>query len=764
MITQVILNKGVRWIAPADASHQLGGARMENASFLLNFTVSSLPEAASPILLSAHSRYRLFVNGSLVEIGPCKGDMLQQYIDPIDILPYLRCGENQLLVQVRSYPLRECRRGGQKGPDWAVPRGCGPCMVLQGEICGITLSTGIANWRYRMTEETEPVRDSIAHWLGYTEKVLGDRMLSPEDLPETGWEAAVPSFEPNSDPFGILPVFPLHLRSIPSILQNRVEFQKVTPSVFVDGSWTVPPHSHQIVCLDAGEIDTGLLNLPVSGGKGSCIRLCYSEAYFHKQNGQTCKKRRDDQSGMIWGREDVFYPQGNQQCYQPFWFRTFRYLQLTVETQDEALTILQPDYRRVGYPLKAETYPQVKEEWLRKIWQMSLRTLQRCMHETYEDCPYYEQMQYTMDTRLQILFTYAVSHDTAMARKTLWDYHSSILPNGALQSRYPCAEPQVIPVFSLHWIFMLWDYYWETADLSTVREYLGTMDRVLHYFRMKKSDGLAANLGYWEMVDWTDAWKDNRGVPHACPGPSTIQNFQYAYALQRAAELAGAIGFHDLASSYRQEAEEICTILDQRCFDPERGLYREGPSLEEYTQHAQVWAVLCGVGDAAFRRALMVRVMTQPLIPCSFPLQFYLFRALEIAGLYEYTEKLWQLWKNLLPQGLTTIPEKPGETRSDCHAWGSLLLYEFPHKMLGVTPAEPGWKKVRIQPLGLFLKQAAGKVALPGGYATVDWHVEDGNFQMKVKCTHRGEVVLPDGQRLELLPDEEQSFACKLRQ
>ena len=76
-------------------------------------------------------------------------------------------------------------------------------------------------------------------------------------------------------------------------------------------------------------------------------------------------------------------------------------------------------------------------DWADQLWRISLRTLNRCMHETYEDCPYYEQLQYIMDTRLEMLFTYAVGGDTRMARRTLWDFHCSQLPDGMLQSRYP---------------------------------------------------------------------------------------------------------------------------------------------------------------------------------------------------------------------------------------------------------------------------------------------------------------------------------------
>ena len=44
----------------------------------------------SVIKITADSRYKLFVNGSLVEVGPCKGDQQVWYFDKIDITKFLK--------------------------------------------------------------------------------------------------------------------------------------------------------------------------------------------------------------------------------------------------------------------------------------------------------------------------------------------------------------------------------------------------------------------------------------------------------------------------------------------------------------------------------------------------------------------------------------------------------------------------------------------------------------------------------------------------
>ena len=99
------------------------------------------------------------------------------------------------------------------------------------------------------------------------------------------------------------------------------------------------------------------------------------------------------------------------------------------------------------------------------FWDIGLRTQRACAHETYEDCPYYEQLQYGGDTQAQMLYTYAVSGRTCLPRQAIRFFHRSQLPEGLPQSRYPSRPTQVIPYWSLHYLFMLYDWYMYTGDV-----------------------------------------------------------------------------------------------------------------------------------------------------------------------------------------------------------------------------------------------------------------------------------------------------------
>ena len=295
-----------------------------------------------------------------------------------------------------------------------------------------------------------------------------------------------------------------------------------------------------------------------------------------------------------------------------------------------------PQLLKTGYPLRPESEISSTAEWVQPIYEMCVRTLQDCMMETYMDCPFWEQMQYPMDTRLQALFTYVCSTDTKLARKALQDFHDSILPMGLVQGRAPSNPLQVISTFSLYYIFMLLEYYQRTGDLKVLKLYRSDVDGILEYYDGKiGTSGLVENLGYWEFIDWQESWEKTCGRPVAAEeGPSTIINLMYGLALLKGAKIAEITGREGLAEEYRKRQKKIAEKVQKLCWDEERGLYREGPSYRQFSQHAQSWAVLNGLLKGEKARAVMEKTFREPdVLRCYFSTCYELFRACELAGL-----------------------------------------------------------------------------------------------------------------------------------
>ena len=113
----------------------------------------------------------------------------------------------------------------------------------------------------------------------------------------------------------------------------------------------------------------------------------------------------------------------------------------------------------------------------------------------------------------------------------------------------------------------------------------------------------------------------------------------------------------------------------------------DGPHRPEISQHTQVFGVLTGTLTAEEgRRNLLASVEDTSITQCTVAMAFYLFRALEKTGLYEYTNRYWNIWRAMVANGCTTCVEAEDYARSECHAWGALALYELPSVTLRRAP------------------------------------------------------------------------------
>lgn len=122
-------------------------------------------------------------------------------------------------------------------------------------------------------------------------------------------------------------------------------------------------------------------------------------------------------------------------------------------------------------------------------------------------------------------------------------------------------------------------------------------------------------------------------------------------------------------------------------------------------------------------------------------MSFYRFRALEVAELYELTDECWNIWRNMLKENLTTCVENDTDGRSDCHAWGSLALYELPSVILGVRPIKAGCEEIEVKPVTGYLNNAQGEVVTPKGIIKVEWEKVNGKIDLRVAAPNGVNVI-----------------------
>lgn len=735
------------WIAYTDRPGLVrDGAVMKR--FYLRRLFRAAAGAHLAVRVSAANRYRLYLNGVSVGTGPHKGHRATQYFDQYDLSACLVPDMlNILAAEVIHYPYTAWHPE-ISGPlsEQAMPLAG---FWLQGTVQydqarGESLDT---DEQWETCENLAPlmVPHTVPSLLGCTMERTDGRKGDPHwnqvGISSGHWQPAcriAPAVQSESTVTIEQPLWDLTAHSLPPLAEISREF---TPASGISRSsdplnaksaeqqYTAPGVYTWV--LDAGSLTTGYVECALIGGLDAELHLTYAESFQYPDGpaGQR-KGMRDDVRGMLAGDADHYILRRGPQVYEPFHFRTFRYVRVDLEVKAEPVTVQRIAYRETGYPLAVRSEFAASDSRFQAMWTVSLRTLQRCMHETYEDCPYYEQLQYVWDSRLESLFTYYTSADDRLARMAMEAFHASIIPSGLVQSRAPAQGGQIIPAFALQWIGMLSDHWHFFGDRALIRRYRPTIDAILDWFdRARDRTGLVVTRGYWPFIDWVAGWPN--GVPPlGANEPATVLNAMYATMLNDAAELMEATGRPGVAGEYRVRREAITQQLRRQAWDADRMLMRDGTTTRSWSQHAQAWSILAGVPEVPLGALAQRMVIDAELSAASYPGLFAVYQALEKVGQGEAFAPYWTLWTDMLAQHLTTWEEDPVERRSDCHGWGSLPLYIFPAHILGVQPDRPGFAQIRIAPERHGLAWAEGQVATPQGSVTVAW-----------KVTPRGKMV-----------------------
>ena len=374
--------------------------------------------------------------------------------------------------------------------------------------------------------------------------------------------------------------------------------------------------------------------------------------------------------------------------------------------------------------------------------------MQLCSHETFEDCPHYEQMQYAGDTMITSHLGMLTAGDYQLSRQALYQFDWSRGSDGLTESRFPSRLRQVIPSWSLHWITTIRDFGLCSGDLTTVADLLPGAKAVVDWFRRYRDEsGLPAKLPYWNITDWCPWWP--RGVvPGADSGPTCIISAQWIQGLDEVAQMCEWLDQLAEAKALRAEAATARQILHDTFWSEEEGLYFDRPGGPEVSQYGNAWAVVCGAADDATCNRLRARFPRDPsLAPGSFFCWHAVFTAMVRMGTYdEMTESLGP-WHESINLGLDTFVEENSYWRSLCHAWSAHPVLEFLQRVLGIRSTSPGFATIRIQPMPGKLNRAAGRLCTPRGFVEVAWRRVGEKWEMSVDSPVDTpvEIVLPDG-------------------
>ncbi len=731
-----------QWVAHAAGPYRDFGV----FHFRKAFDLGRVPKSFV-IHVSADNRYRLFVNGASVSIGPARSDLDHYRFETVDIAPQLKPGRNVLAAVVWNF--------GIYAPMAQHTYRTGFVLQGDGEAEQVVNTDGNSGWKSILDPAYEPIPmthdiipyfyvvgpgeriDATRYPWGWEQSEFDDSQWAPVAL--IGDAQPMELFQWNMTRWLMTP------RPIPPMEETLERLDRVirssgvnADSSFLHGgaAFTVPANTRAVVLVDRGHLTNAYPELVISGGKGAQITLTYAESL---RDAQGRKGNRNETEGKtIRGNFDVFLLDGSRRTFRTLFWRTFRYLQFDIETQGAPVTL--EDFRAYfsAYPVDRKATFESPDAELAKILEIGWRTHRLCQNETYFDTPQYEQLAYAGDGRLEALITLTNMWDDRIVRNHIEQFWYSARPEGLIQDRYPSREPQYIPSYGLDWVRTLHDYYMYRDDPEFLRKFLPVSRSILDWYA-RRLDG----KHLLHRLSWTDEQYDGP-QDFAENGPEARNQLEFILALQDAQELESALGSAAVAERYGSLVPLLKEAAVKAFWLPDKGLLARNRDRKDFDQHSNVLGVLSEVIPPAYWKSA-VQYTTEHFSELPRVEQeksgffFYYFRheAMEKAGLGDNFLKVLDPWRRQMDAGFTTWGESDVlELRSDSHDWSSAPNVQVFTLLCGIRPAAPGYRKVVIRPHLNGLPWVRAKVPHPQGEINLNLKAIGGGI--------KAEVTLPE--------------------
>lgn len=724
------------------------------APFVMAYKITFSLEEATTLRfhIAADERYELFLDGRFIGRGNERGDGENWFFESYE--SQLDAGQHIFVARVWSL--------GERAPFAQMSVHHGLLFCPDDPRLVPLLATGRAPWEAKILGGFEWQHPLCAWGTGWNQRVRGEKYdwghergdggnwvecpRVENSRPDSGAQnrIAPPGLGPNGEGVGALQearhhhylrpatlppmldesrlagvvcyVAPFEMRPVALVPvtseQNKSDERDLWQRLISNGQcMEIPPHTRRRVILDIGDYVCARPVLKVSRGQGSQIDIHWGEGLYERidwEPGSWHKGPRDLIEGKFfcptWNHEDgvgdSFHPDGPTREFSTLWWQAGRFIQILVETGEEPLQIEAFSLRETRYPLENEGRFAASDVRLESLIPMMVRGLQMCAHETYMDCPYYEQLQYIGDTRLQCLVTYCLTRDDRLPRRALQLFDWSRLNNGVTQSRYPSKVRQITAPFALWWVAMVHDYALWRGDGAFVKSLLPGVRAVCdHFWNLVGENGLMRAPEGYNFFDHVRAWESSV-PPDGHDGFSGVFGWHFVHVLRLASELETWFGDEFAAQMQQHRAQKLAATTDQAFWNEERGLYADDLSHTHWSEHAQLMALLSSLVPPQKVARVGAALLESPdLARCTIYFAHYLFEVHRLLRRPDAFFARLREWDELAQFGLKTTTEMPEPTRSDCHAWGAHPLFHFYATLAGIRPIKPAFSEVEIAPL-----------------------------------------------------------------
>ena len=752
------------------------------ARFRRSFQLHEAPEAAK-VFVTADCKYRLYVNAQHVGDGPVVTHNRLKQVDPYDVTPHLREGENVIAAVVlqrhqhcsRLYPTR----GG---------------FLLELEAGAFRLGTD-ASWKARWADDYDP--NAVQMTIHYGNQEWVDGRKSP-----VGWDQ--PGFDDGDwGPAVEIPDAETHwpaeleVRTIPHMRRVIRHPQKVVTtlglsaeaSAYADaepakamahayvtssqltsgldnllnpsqapailkGNLTIDPcmgiSDGVLIVLDFGQEMIGRPFLDIECGEGVEVNIGHGE-YLPNNRVRTVYRPA---TGGEQRYADRYITRGGRQRFELFDTKGLRYLEIHFNRLTPLDGENQVRIHEVGVAESVTPYDLASEfhcsdPLLDDIWSISRRTAVVLCQEGHI-CDAQREQNYYVESEHDMILLQTFGH-VEMIRSCLDTFVRLQKPEGDFLPYFPLGPDRSLDEITTDELWFTAQYAlpyaiyldWLFAGRDDRQpEWLAGCDRCYDWIMSHVGPhGTIQNLPGKPFFEWC-AMDLRRSCDDAHPAELAAMNGAIVFAFDRLAEVATDWGRDDLAEKWTRGNDAVRRACGERFWDDKREAYVDGvydniPSAI-VSQTTNMWATMAKFGPPE-QLAQALRTVEAP-DGCDVPVVNFM------EGLYHEALRLFdmdapaigrirEVFGAMLDHGATTVWEDPFTLEFDnahCMAISAHGLWYLTRTALGVTPMRNAYERftVRISPLDL--TWAKGRVATPHGYIDVDWQLKDDTMQLRL--------------------------------
>lgn len=680
------------------------------AYFRKKFCISDKVKSAV-IKASAHNYFKLFINGTRIngEMSPVPSNPYKsKYFSEYEVNDLIIEGENSIGAIVHYL--------GGSGQNYV--------NAFPGFILELSIETIAGSTVKISTDETwtclkeTPYKNNNTYQQNrkISAVELYDSRKEPKgwlhgDFNDTHWDKSV---------FSLLNNKVIMKKQI--MPEGRVE-QKITPTLTgcQQIGWQV---------FDAGKIVSGWVKFTLKGKENLKIRMRYSEDL----ETNIVKHNVTNESSEYYYDEYIFADKSVHQFKADFSYKAFRYFEITgyheiINESDIRVECAHTELDERG------TF-SCSNNLLNDIFQACLQTQKNNTLGQLVDCPHREQAQYLADSDLHFeTFGYNFRNPEVI-EKLLQDFCDVQQQDGTFPFVYPSnfEHPQFkikIPEWDLHFIYILWKYYWLYGDITIFDKFYESAKLMLnHYIGRIDESGLVLKSDHWHISDWPYPEVSQNGKY------LTIQNCKVYKCLSTMAKIADIINNPEDVEFYTQKAQLLRVAINSKLFDTQRKIYVDSYEDAAASQATNVVALYYGLATE-YKENILTSIINmghtcKTLV--SIDLLKLLFENDKSEVAYNMMCKdTYPSWGYMMKQGYKTMWEGFDNIESHCHAWNGYLARVMQEYVLGVKILEKGFEQVLIDPyVPSNLDYAQGSVATTKGDIHVKWSKVDNKINIIV--------------------------------